>query len=114
MGHQDRICKLLAQANDAAESDLPSSIPYAIFNGMRLKIDKAGRVVLPKPLRDRLGLHDGGDPDLHLHGATGGCREHEKVWGAPAAIDGRKPVCQERKTCSSVSFRTWTRTVRNG
>jgi AbrB family looped-hinge helix DNA binding protein len=26
---------------------------------MKLKIDKAGRVILPKPVRDRLGLHAG-------------------------------------------------------
>jgi AbrB family looped-hinge helix DNA binding protein len=26
---------------------------------MTLKMDKAGRVVLPKPVRDRLGLHEG-------------------------------------------------------
>jgi AbrB family looped-hinge helix DNA binding protein len=31
---------------------------------MTLKIDKAGRVILPKPLRDRLGLHEGSDLDI--------------------------------------------------
>jgi len=30
-----------------------------MFNGMTLKMDKAGRVILPKPIRDRLGLHEG-------------------------------------------------------
>ena len=33
-------------------------------NGMTLKIDKAGRVVLPKPVRDRLGLHEGSDLEI--------------------------------------------------
>ncbi len=31
---------------------------------MTLKIDKAGRVVLPKPVRDRLGLHEGSDLEI--------------------------------------------------
>ena len=33
-------------------------------HGMTLRIDKAGRVVLPKPLRDRLGLHEGSDLEI--------------------------------------------------
>lgn len=32
---------------------------------MTLKIDRAGRVVLPKPVRDRLGLKAGTDLELH-------------------------------------------------
>ena len=36
----------------------------AILNGMRLKIDNAGRIILPKPVRDRLGLRAGSDLDL--------------------------------------------------
>jgi AbrB family looped-hinge helix DNA binding protein len=31
---------------------------------MTLKVDKAGRLVLPKPIRDRLGLHAGSDLEL--------------------------------------------------
>ena len=31
---------------------------------MTLKMDKAGRVILPKPLRDRLGLHGGSDLEI--------------------------------------------------
>ena len=43
---------------------MPRLIPYAILNGMTLKIDKAGRVILPKPVRDRLGLHEGSDLEM--------------------------------------------------
>ena len=31
---------------------------------MTLKVDKAGRVILPKPVRDRLGLHAGSDLEI--------------------------------------------------
>lgn len=37
---------------------------YAIDNGMTLKIDSAGRIVLPKPIRERLGLHAGAELEL--------------------------------------------------
>jgi AbrB family looped-hinge helix DNA binding protein len=35
-----------------------------IINGMNLKIDRAGRIVLPKPIRQRLGLHPNSDIEL--------------------------------------------------
>jgi len=34
-------------------------MPYGKINGMKLRLDKSGRVVLPKPLRQRLGLRAG-------------------------------------------------------
>jgi len=35
---------------------------YGINNGMDLRIDKSGRIVVPKPLRERLGFK----PDMEL------------------------------------------------
>ena len=35
---------------------------YGTVNGMKLRIDKAGRIVVPKPLRERLGFR----PDTEL------------------------------------------------
>jgi AbrB family looped-hinge helix DNA binding protein len=37
---------------------------------MRTTIDKAGRLVIPRPLRDRIGLTSGGEVDLELDGAA--------------------------------------------
>ena len=34
-------------------------MPYAMFNGMTV-----GRVILPKPVRDRLGLQEGSDLEI--------------------------------------------------
>lgn len=35
---------------------------------MKLIMDKAGRLVIPKPLREALGLGDGGEVDVSLYG----------------------------------------------
>lgn len=37
---------------------------------MRTTIDKAGRLVIPRALRDRIGLADGGVVELQLDGAA--------------------------------------------
>jgi AbrB family looped-hinge helix DNA binding protein len=38
---------------------VPFLMPYGMIYGMKLRLDKSGRVVLPKPLRQRLGLRAG-------------------------------------------------------
>jgi AbrB family looped-hinge helix DNA binding protein len=40
----------------------PFLMVSGIINGMEIKIDKAGRIVVPKPLRERLGFK----PDTEL------------------------------------------------
>jgi len=37
---------------------------------MRTTIDQAGRLVIPRSLRDRIGLANGGEVDLELDGAS--------------------------------------------
>jgi len=37
---------------------------------MRTTIDKAGRLVIPRALRDRIGLAEGGEVELELDGAA--------------------------------------------
>ena len=41
---------------------LPFSMVYGIVNGTEVRIDKSGRIVVPKPLRERLGFK----PDTEL------------------------------------------------
>jgi AbrB family looped-hinge helix DNA binding protein len=42
--------------------ELPFSMVYGIVYGMEVRIDKSGRIVVPKPLRERLGFK----PDTEL------------------------------------------------
>jgi AbrB family looped-hinge helix DNA binding protein len=35
---------------------MPFLMPHGIVDGLRIKIDKVGRIVVPKPLRERLGF----------------------------------------------------------
>jgi AbrB family looped-hinge helix DNA binding protein len=37
---------------------------------MKTTMDKAGRLVIPRPLRDRIGLGDGGQVEVELDGAA--------------------------------------------
>jgi len=46
---------------------LPLAMPYAIIDAMILKVDKAGRIILPKPLRDRFQLREGSELSLEEH-----------------------------------------------
>ena len=41
---------------------LPLEMATGTINGMELRIDKAGRIVVPKPIRERLGFR----PDTDL------------------------------------------------
>jgi AbrB family looped-hinge helix DNA binding protein len=50
--------------NPAPTASLTYKMVYAIVNGMTIKIDKAGRIVLPKPVRVRLRLREGSELEL--------------------------------------------------
>lgn len=41
-----------------------------MIDTMRATIDKAGRLVIPRALRDRIGLARGGEVELELDGAA--------------------------------------------
>ena len=41
-----------------------------IMRTMKTTIDKAGRLVIPRPLRDRIGLAGGGEVEVELDGAA--------------------------------------------
>ena len=41
-----------------------------MVNAMRTTIDKAGRLVIPRALRDRIGLAGGGEVNVELDGAA--------------------------------------------
>lgn len=43
---------------------------YGRVNGMRTTIDKAGRLVIPRALRERAGLAGGGEVEIELDGAA--------------------------------------------
>lgn len=43
---------------------------YGIVNTMKTTIDKAGRLVIPRTLRDRIGLAGGGEVEIELDGAA--------------------------------------------
>jgi AbrB family looped-hinge helix DNA binding protein len=43
--------------------------PRGILATMKATIDKAGRLVIPRPLRERIGLAAGGTVEIELEGA---------------------------------------------
>jgi AbrB family looped-hinge helix DNA binding protein len=70
---------------------LPFSLGYAIFHVMKkiLSVDQAGRLVLPKELRDQFGLHPGSQLELAIGPdhvelkpvqTTASLRQNKKLW----------------------------------
>ncbi|MGA7835634.1 MAG: methyltransferase domain-containing protein [Acidimicrobiales bacterium] len=60
----------LTQNHVVATAVEPSFIPFVWYSdGVRTTIDKAGRLVVPKVLRDRLGLHSG-EVEITADGAS--------------------------------------------
>ncbi len=69
---------------------------------MRTTIDKAGRLVLPKPLRDSIGLQPG-EVDVFVDGA--GLRVEPVVSDALVEVDGRLTVPASGKTLTTDDVR---------
>ena len=74
---------------------------------MRVTIDRVGRIVIPKQLRDRVGI--GPNSELELTAEDGGLRispviEHERVVDAPdgfprlRAVPGRQVTDEDIRT----------------
>lgn len=40
-----------------------------MLRGMKATVDKAGRLVIPRPLRDRIGLGGGGAVEIEIEGS---------------------------------------------
>jgi AbrB family looped-hinge helix DNA binding protein len=70
---------------------LPFPLEYAIFDAMKkiLSVDQAGRLVLPKQLRDQFGLHPGSQLELAIGSdhvelkpveATASLRRKKNLW----------------------------------
>jgi AbrB family looped-hinge helix DNA binding protein len=56
---------------------------------MRVTIDKAGRLVIPRSLRDRIGLAGGGEVELELDGAA---VRIEPISGSDLRVDAGRLV----------------------
>jgi AbrB family looped-hinge helix DNA binding protein len=57
----------LFECNVECQKHLPNAMPFGIIDGMDLKIDSAGRLILPKRVRDRLRLTTGSVVELEEH-----------------------------------------------
>jgi AbrB family looped-hinge helix DNA binding protein len=53
-----------------AEWHLSVGLPSGSMAAMRTTIDKAGRLVIPRALRTRIGLAGGGEVEIELDGAA--------------------------------------------
>ena len=61
--------RLLDLEDGATDLVLAAAI-HGKMHAMRTTIDQAGRLVIPRSLRDRIGLANGGEVDLELDGAS--------------------------------------------
>jgi AbrB family looped-hinge helix DNA binding protein len=66
MGVFKRLAMVGEDCNHNLAGWIPSSMANGIINGMTLKMDGAGRVVLPKMVRERLGLSGGSDLEMEV------------------------------------------------
>ncbi len=86
----------------------------AMLNGMQTTIDQAGRVVLPKRIRDRLGLRPGDRIDIDENQGVVEIRLHPVVAQLVPAEDGRGLVLEVPDGHSSLSDEDVRRLVEEG
>jgi AbrB family looped-hinge helix DNA binding protein len=70
-------------------------VPDGRFVDMRVTMDRAGRVVLPKPLREQLGLDEGAQFEVVVEGWTVRLEPLVRPVRAVVDVDGW-PVLEER------------------
>jgi AbrB family looped-hinge helix DNA binding protein len=58
------VCSVICGLSFRPMARLTLSMVYAIINAMTVKIDKSGRIVLPKPVRERFHLREGSELEL--------------------------------------------------
>ncbi len=85
---------------------------YAKLIGMTLRIDNAGRIVVPKPIRDRLGLRPGTELEVSEgpDGFSFAGRNASHAWSRKATSWSIPESCPQGTRC----FKRSTRTAKTG
>ncbi|MBI2777739.1 MAG: hypothetical protein HYX57_10830 [Chloroflexi bacterium] len=78
---------------------------------MKTTIDKAGRLVIPRLLRDRIGLGGGGEVELELDGAAIRQRPRSERGTHPARHAGQRTAARNAASRSAQRSSTLSRPI---